>query len=173
MLGENEDAFFQSRKELLGLFVPGSSLGILNEAYANKIGLVNGADVVMEKLYFDESCESTAKQLERLEGGFCIINLKRKRPLGMVVSLPDANPQLFEYGLEEKKFSVPIQSMNKKMDLKWRKKIIIFSKLGVDYAAAITTYKAQGATLTLGILDLNRPPQRLKPLTIQDIYVVK
>ena len=29
----------------------------------------------------------------------------------------------------------------------------------------------QGATLTNGILDLNNPPSRLKPLTIQDVYV--
>jgi len=68
------DAFFLSRKELLGLFVPGSPLGILNEAYANTIGLVNGADVVMEKLYFDDSDEDATKCID----GFRIINLKFK-----------------------------------------------------------------------------------------------
>ena len=164
------DAFFLSRKELLGLFVPGSPLGILNEAYANTIGLVNGADVVMEKLYFDDGDEDTMKQLERVDG-FKIINLKFKRPLGMIVTLPNANQSLFKFGLDENKFSVPIPLKSTTSDLKWRKKKIIFKKLGVDYAAAITTYKVQGATLTLGIMDLNHPSQNLKELTIQDVYV--
>ena len=48
---------------------------------------------------------------------------------------------------------------------------MIFNKLGVDYAAAITTYKVQGATSTLGIMDLSRPSKSLKTLTIQDVNV--
>jgi len=155
------DVFFLSRKELLGLFVPGSPLGILNEAYANTIGLVDGADVVIEKLYFDDSDEDAMKQLECIDG-FKIINLKFKRPLGMIVTLPNANQSLFKFGLDEHKFSVPIPLKSTTSDLTWRKKKVIFNKLGVDYAADITTYKVQGATLTLGIMDRNRPSKCLK-----------
>jgi hypothetical protein len=142
----------------------------LNEAYANTIGLVNGAEVIMDKLYFDDTDDETMKHLECLNG-FKIINLEFNRPLGMIVTLPDANPTLFQFGLEQNKLSVPAPLKSKTSDLTWRKKKIIFNKLGVDYAAAITTYKVQGATLTLGIMDLNRPSQRLKALTIQDVYV--
>jgi len=170
MLGENADSFFLSRKELLGLFVVGSRLGILNEPYSNTIGLVNGADVVTEQLFFKESEGHIVKALAKLNG-FQIVNLKKNRPLGMIVSLPNADRHFFEFGVSNDRFSFPVLTKATAEELKWRKKTIIYRKLAVDYAAAITTYKVQGATLTNGILDLNNPSSRLKPLTIQDVYV--
>ena len=48
------------------------------------------------------------KTLECVDG-FKIINLKFKRPFGMIVTLPNANQSLFKFGLDERKFPVPIQ----------------------------------------------------------------
>jgi hypothetical protein len=80
------------------------------------------------------------KQLECVDG-FKIINLKFKRPLGMIVTLPKANQSLFKFGLDENKFSVPIPLKSTTSDLKWRKKKIIFKKLGVGSESSVKKLK--------------------------------
>ena len=175
---EEQRCLYFSKKELLGIFVQGSSCGMLNEAYNNRLGLVNGLDVTFNKLIFDESDSEHRKAIARLSSsnGFEIINLEHTIPTAISVSISNeeaiANRLPLDSSLSKDFFSFPVSIMKKYSTLQWTNNVTIsYKRHAVDYAKAITVYKAEGATLKVGIADFNQLPKKLKPLILPDAFV--